>query len=232
MINKITTLGTYGGGLGDMLQYTTLPELFYRHGSKCYLSKNSYYRNSGIKDLLLMNPYLYGESDFVPNGGSVIYNGWDYELNNIIKLQEKNHGFEVFNELPIIYYKPKFIIEYIDKNIIDFGCNSANGLYDYDKMGNFLENLDNKQSYVLIDNIKNNGIIKTIKPKDIFDFCDILYSCNSLTTVFSGASSLASAISRMKSSFEIVVYLWDSLESVEDEPQFRYPGQTFKHFKI
>jgi len=47
------------GGLGDNLQYSTLPELFSKKGYDVYISNNNKVRNNEIFDLIWkMNPYI------------------------------------------------------------------------------------------------------------------------------------------------------------------------------
>ena len=55
-------LGAYFGGLGDQLQFSTLPEEFYKQqGRETYLADGSNFRNKEIYDLVWgENPYIKG----------------------------------------------------------------------------------------------------------------------------------------------------------------------------
>ena len=61
------------GGLGDHLQFSTLPEEFfkkYKKKVKTYIFENSSFRNKEIYDLVWKkNPFIYGISKSKPNSG-------------------------------------------------------------------------------------------------------------------------------------------------------------------
>ena len=59
------------GGLGDALQYSTLPEQFWKQkGQNTYLYEGYKTRNSEIYDLVwARNPYVLGQSSGRPNAG-------------------------------------------------------------------------------------------------------------------------------------------------------------------
>ena len=59
------------GGLGDNLQYSTLPELYNTLGHEFYISSKNVYRNPEIYKLVWeLNPYVKGISDEEYNVGS------------------------------------------------------------------------------------------------------------------------------------------------------------------
>ena len=100
------------GGLGDHLQFSTLPEEFfkkYKKKVKTYIFENSSFRNKEIYDLVWKkNPFIYGMSKFKPNSGHL--NEIKFPKNkkkNIIQNWEFAHSIKSTNKYPKIYYKPK-----------------------------------------------------------------------------------------------------------------------------
>ena len=98
------------GGLGDNLQYSTLPELFSRKGFDVYISVNNKVRNQEIFDLVWgQNPYVKGISVDSPNAGECKNWNWPSEEQNEYSMHriEMSHGFEKTNFFPKIYYVPQ-----------------------------------------------------------------------------------------------------------------------------
>ena len=104
-------LSAFHGGLGDNLQFSTLPEEFHKQqGRDTYIWSQASFRNQEIYDLVWgCNPYVKGVKDgrrtagdtpeinFVnPNGYYSSITNWEYL-----------HGLEPTNSLPKIYYEPK-----------------------------------------------------------------------------------------------------------------------------
>ena len=116
-------LGSYFGGLGDNLQFSSLPEEFSKQqGRDTYIVSETTFRNKEIYDLVWgCNPYVKGvkegkrtagdipEINFVnPNGYYSSITNWEYL-----------HGLKPTNNLPKIYYKPKKIEGYEDTILVD-----------------------------------------------------------------------------------------------------------------
>lgn len=103
----IYRLRSYHGGLGDEIQFTTLPELLTKQGHEVYLLKNSTevlpYRNDAIKNFVWgANPYIKGELEGEWNLGDLpnLYKNTDGDF---IKNWERAFGFEPQNSLPNLY---------------------------------------------------------------------------------------------------------------------------------
>jgi hypothetical protein len=224
-------LNGYGGGLGDWLQYSTIPELAYKNGVDCYIYSNAPFRNEQTLNLLLKNPYLKGLTDELPNGGSMLYRTWDPELNNIIKIQEYNHGFHPLNIKPIIYYQPKLLKNFLNKEIVDFNSISTDGLYNQEKIQNYLDGLSSDTILLNNKNYKLNGKINYFT-KDIFGYCDVIYSCKKFICLHSGGSTLTSAISRFRADLENIVFIPEEFDIVKDIAShvFIFDGQQYKKF--
>lgn len=110
----IYRLRSYHGGLGDELQFSTLPELLTAQGHEVYLLKDPQnkqvmpLRNGSIKELVWdSNPYIKGEIEGEWNLGDIP--GVKY-INNtgvFIRNWEKAFGADSgWNRFPAIYKKP------------------------------------------------------------------------------------------------------------------------------
>ncbi len=100
------------GGLGDHLQFSTLPEEFYKKYKKkikVYIFKDSSFRNSEIYDLVWKkNPYVVGKSKLIPNAGHIDEIKFPKKkFGNIIQNWEYAHNIKSKNKFPKIYYRPK-----------------------------------------------------------------------------------------------------------------------------
>jgi hypothetical protein len=97
------------GGLGDNLQFSTLPELYSNLGYKVFISNNNACRNKETYDLVWkLNPYISGISEKAPNAGSI--KGIRIFGNNPVKNMELSHNLNCGNRKYLkLYYKPKYI---------------------------------------------------------------------------------------------------------------------------
>jgi hypothetical protein len=63
-VNKTIVIHQQYGGLGDNLQYSTLPELYSKQGYDVYIHTNNVVRNKEIHDLVWeLNPYIKGKEE-------------------------------------------------------------------------------------------------------------------------------------------------------------------------
>jgi len=100
------------GGLGDHLQFSTLPEEFYKkykNKVKVYISESSSFRNKEIYDLVWKkNPFISGISKLKPNAGHIQEIKFPQDKKkNIIQNWEYAHNLKNVNKFPKIYYKPR-----------------------------------------------------------------------------------------------------------------------------
>lgn len=194
------------GGLGDNLQFSTLPELYYNIGIDFYISEQNVYRNSEIKQLVWdVNPYVKGFSSNPYNIGSVNSYNRKYPNKSIVYNIEALHGFEPKNSIPKIYYVPKNIEELKDKIVLDISCVSNVPPSHFDMNNIINKNMrDKKIVQVLFKNEISNSLKinntfyydETIKVNSIFEYCDIIHSCFYFICYFSGQSVLASALNK------------------------------------
>jgi hypothetical protein len=135
-MNKKIIIEQPWGGLGDNLQFSTLPELGKKLGYDVYVSNKNVYRNNDIKKLVWdLNPYLCG---FTDEGGNIPREKLKLKNNNIISDIEEWAFGECFNTVPKIYYEPNEIqglsdLYIIDPNYVSRGIDFSNIMRKYDK---------------------------------------------------------------------------------------------------
>ena len=192
------------GGLGDNLQYSTLPEKFSKLGFETYISSMNVYRNNEIYDLVWKcNPFIKGISTERYNIGSCgNYNCFSNK--GIIFNQEIAHGLEPENEIPKIYYTPKHIPELSSSIFVDISGYSTKPNDDICYQDYITHNFKNHNIIIpefnenvnYSNKINNFSYTKTMKIDSIFQYCDVINSCKHFVCFFSGQSVLASAINK------------------------------------
>lgn len=186
---KIVLKHTYGG-LGDNLSQSTLPEVYTNMGYDVYLHVDQEYRNDGVKQLMELNPFIKGYSSrpVTTNIDLAIYEGkypfTSPNKNYISRLEYATFG-QSFNNYPKIYYKPNFIEEWKDKVFVDFDSVTIQD-HDIDK---FMGVAQTRHANLVINKVDYT-------PKDIFEYIDIIYSCDRFLCTYTGSMVLASAINR------------------------------------
>jgi len=197
-------------GLGDHLQHSTLPKLYNSLGKKVFISNKCKFRNEEIKELVWeTNPYVCGFSDMEPNAGMSclrtqeravkIWQPTHNSINNI----EKAHGFIPSNIGPEIFYSPKTISEYSNFLVFDATAYTVRSDYNKEILNCILEKefpddkilflKNNKISYSSDEDFSTNKY-ETITVNSIFEYCDVIKSCNKFVCLMSGGHSLAQAI--------------------------------------
>jgi len=201
------------GGLGDNLQFTTLPELYSKLGYKVYISSKNAYRNPEIYDLVWkLNPFISGVSDLPPNAGEC--RGYRIRTMNYMKNLELAHGLtDGCSEYPIIYYKPNLIPDLSNALIYDVTSISTNPSDESIRASFnsvFVKYPELNIKKITFANIKNrySGYFNHEKHviNSIFDLCDAIYSCKVFLVLHSGAAVLASAIKQDNATPELYVF--------------------------
>lgn len=212
------------GGLGDNLQFTTLPRLYSQRGIEFYLSNTNRYMNEDIYDVVWKyNPYVKGISDDPPNIGAGAPNLPSGVCDNVISASEIRHGFSGDGRYPEIYYKPNKLNELYNTTIVDFSAISTlkYGLYNMDSLFKQIENNLNFSECVMVYFKKNlrevrnillefsSGLTpKTIEIESLAHYADVLYSSKSYYSLHSGGHCLAAGIkNKYGNSIEINCFL-------------------------
>jgi hypothetical protein len=202
MSKPTIVIGQPWGGLGDNLQFSTLPQLYSEQGYDVYISNQNAIRNQEIYDLIWgMNPYIKGTLNSPPTAGAC--KGFHRHTDNPMKNMELMHGLSNGTQkYPIIYYKPKLISDL--SNCLLFDTTSIAQKYRNkriisDEFANVFSkypHLDKKR--VVFKHLPNRDDppfdTDTIEVNSIYEYCDMIYSCNVFLCLLSGQSALASAI--------------------------------------
>lgn len=211
--NAITLMQPWGG-LGDNLQFSTLPELFSLDNKPCYISNQNISRNQEIEDLVwTTNPFIQGISTKVPNAGSALP-PMDGHNPSYIKRIELSHELKASSRAPKLYISPLLIEKLRGKTLIDLSAAGLGGgdekkirktvsrFFPKNRLTRFFSKyiFDSSScvqiSFVNFQPNKNVVIdgIEEIKCNSLEEYCSILYSIDNLITVHSGAHSLGVSI--------------------------------------
>jgi hypothetical protein len=200
-------LSAYHGGLGDNLQFTTLPEEFYKQQNReTYIWDKASFRNPEIYELLWeCNPYVKGIKSGDWNAGDTPDIPYSNVMGNPILNWEKLHGLNPTNKYPKIYYQPERHFDVKDIFLVDFSHISID--YNSDKLKQSFENVRNRfhdKKFVSVSFQKTINAQKLntyqfdfdgyIEVENIFRYCDLISSVYGLLALSSGASHLSSAL--------------------------------------
>ena len=203
-------LKAWHGGLGDALQFSTLPEEFYKQqGRKTYIVEDAPFRNPEIYDLVWdKNPYVHGKKAGVWNAGDLAEIPYQQlcmdgkGTGNMISNWELFHGLKPVNTHPKIYYEPEIHDGFKDVFIVDYTSTTID--YDQNELKRILE--DTKKEYpdkrfLSVDFVKsvssnsyNIDYDGYVEVESIFRYCDLIASSYGILTLSSGASHMSSAI--------------------------------------
>lgn len=217
-------LGPYFGGLGDSLQFSTLPEEFYKQqGRETYLMDGTTFRNKEIYDLVWeLNPYVKGIKEGERNAGDLSkFEPFENHTGNWISNWEYLHGLTPTNIRPKIYYTPQKIDKHQDSILVDLSSitinhNNTGYGYDLEKVGSVYQKLRTKYSdkkfvQIEFENDIGENVNKyfpetdeKIKVNSIFEYCDLINSSFGICCFYSGSMVLATAIQRFNENLKIL----------------------------
>ena len=235
MANKDIIISQPWGGLGDNLQFTTLPELYSKLGYKVYISSTNAYRNPEIYDLVWkLNPYVEGISDKPENAGACknYRNNPEYSF---IKNVELQHGLtNGYRDYPVLYYEPKIIQDLSNVVLYDVTSISSNPNDNtihacFESVFNiYRESTIKKIEFTKINNRESSYFLhQTYKINTIFDMCDALYSCKAFIGLFSGAAVLASTLNQNKQDPKIHIF---KPSGVPPPPYYYFKNATYTQY--
>ena len=210
-------IGAWHGGLGDSLQFSTLPEQFYKQqGRETYVADGCSFRNKEIYDLVWgCNPYIKGVKEGIRNAGDIPEidfvnpNGYTSSITN----WEELHGLKPTNKHPKIYYEPKKLEGYEDTILVDLSSislrhdgnkNTYPPAYDADEVLVEYNNLRKRypeKKFAKVQFSQDLGTNSfsfdsdgTVIVDSIFHYCDLMNSAYGIIGLYSGQSALSSAI--------------------------------------
>lgn len=194
-------MSTYGG-VGDNLQHSWIPIIFSQMGYDVYVSNRIPYRNPEIKELVWdLNPYIKGYSDEEPNCGDIPTIIYKHKGLGFLENWQVAHGLVPEIRYPLVYYPPKKVKEVKGKILIDLTAQSSNGIYDHEKLREYIRNAYPREDVVIA--VFKEGIsfpvifldgYDLIFVENIFHYCDMIHSCKKFVSLLSGANVLASAL--------------------------------------
>jgi hypothetical protein len=208
------------GGLGDNLQFSTLPELYARQNVGFYLSSRNKCRNAEILSTVWAgNPYVKGILNESANIGAITnesrLGGYRIDIPFIARI-EMAHGFKPAGKFPVIYDVPDLREELFGKVLIDLSSVSEQGCGD--SLLRFLQctlawyklrHEDLLQIRFLNYSSQKGLVFNDIPFVDVGslrDYASVLYSVSSLITVHSGAQSLAVAVRSIPGARLVKIY--------------------------
>lgn len=234
------------GGLGDHLAFSTIPKVCHENGYEFYLSNRSKFRHTDTLELVWkLNPYFKGLTNEEPNCGHGNYTNlenFNYNLslhrNFEIKMGFENTVLENNSKYGIIYYVPKKLIEYNECILLDLHSFSQTN-YNSEKIKSEISKYINCKIISIIPSygtpVEMNDFFKTfnieyITTKDIFNYCDLIFSCKKFICLWSGGSVLASIIkNQYKPDLEIDCFTFntDLNWGVTDKLMFWYENINY-----
>ena len=215
-------LSAYHGGLGDNLQFSTLPEEFHKQqGRDTYISSQASFRNQEIYDLIWgCNPYIKGIKDGDWSAGDTPDRHRVIE-SDCISNWESLHGLKPTNKYPKIYYEPEKISSF--DNVILVDLSSISITYDAEKILKLYDAVKKTHegmvflSVEFTNKIKGATIIEpdvtgVVEIESIFTYVDLMYSSFGVISLHSGQNHLAAAIKNQYNNDLEVYCLMDEYE--------------------
>jgi len=208
-------IAAYHGGLGDNLQFSTLPEEFaVQQGRDTYVWDRAFFRNPEIAQLVWgTNPYIKGIKGGQWNAGDIPEIKFENVAGNSIASWEQLHGLEPVNKYPKIYYQPNKV-DLKDVILVDISTITRD--YDHEKLLKVYEDIRKEHPGKVFAKVEFQNEINTRKGIDIahdgkhvtypvpvdgkipivniFAYADAMASSFGLISVHSGQSHLSSAI--------------------------------------
>lgn len=230
------------GGLGDNLQFTTLPRLFSERGDDFYISAQNTYRNPEIYDFCWKdNPYVKGIAKNSPNIGSCAPDLQHGTTDNIVSAAEIRHGFSGDGRYPEIYYEAKLLEEYKDKTIVDLSAhtllrNNVGEFYDADKLFSLVEqSVPDDALFVTFKNVNSLSLAggfpfeqNELVIESIFQYANIIHSSKSYFCLYSGGNSMAAAVKyKCKSDVELNCFLHGTVQEHKDKGFFIFDNVNY-----
>lgn len=227
-------IATPWAGLGDHLQFSTLPELYSKQGHTVWIHKDAPYRNKEIRKFVWgSNPYVAGYTDMEPNvGGGFAH--VRHITDSIVSDWEVAHGFGVQNHYPKLYYVPDTDGMRFEKTIlIDLTC--VSDTYDRDTLLRAVDvlierdlkhtNLEHKAVAFTNSNVFTEEHVINDFPitfiHSLAHYADALSNCAGIITLMSGAAVLASTIKGDTGNQSIDVLM------AQDKPIFKFKNANY-----
>lgn len=241
-------LRSYHGGLGDELQFSTLPEALNNLGHEVYLLKDPQgkhvkpFRNEEIKKLVWdTNPHILGEMEGPWNLGDIPAISYKNTTGCFIQNWERAFGVDSgFNLRPQVYLAPAPTEQFdvlIELSSITLKYNESHTIKKVCSMLDLMEWIDCRvpPSGAKIAQIQgphqNNamtvGGVQAVSG-NLIDIWNMLCSCKVFITLNSGLHSLAAAAKRFNPNLHIICLLpGKDADWIQEQKKFVYPGVRY-----
>lgn len=235
------------GGLGDNLAHSIIPELCYKAGIPCYLSKQNACRNQSIYDIIWdNNPYISGTRDSTdlswlketPQVAEITIDGitTKHKIINQITSVQMGYGFRPEFIYPKIYFLPEALSEFAESTVVDFSAHTISDYYNEDLLQTAYKQLLNKLNISEEDIVSlipkiNYGKIYTLSQnivhiENLYNFCNIIASAKNFITLHSGASHLAATIkNHMQLDLEIYTFTFNKF--IYNHTDYNFPNINY-----
>ena len=216
---------SYFGGLGDTLQFSTLPEMFYEKGDEVFLTDDAPFRNKNTRSLIWdLNPYVKGQLNTPWTLGDIPNRIYENKCNDFIKNWEHIHGLEPRNSFPKIYYIPKNDISNIE-TLVDLG--SITVPYDVDKVVKYIKNNFLNIKLIINPNSPTDNFgFETIHIDSLKDYVDLINCCKTVISLNSGPHMLAGSIRHINKTFRQICIMSSHSYYNTSESWFDYQMRT------
>lgn len=199
------------GGLGDNLQFSTLPRRLKELGKNVYVKSDAYYRNDEIRDVVWgCNPYVDGYVTGPASAGDDCdrYHYFGVYENHIMNV-EWSHGLLPESTSPELHYVPNVIPNVKGRPVVDISAISTASKYRASET-HLLEILKqvpeeailvNYTAQIVVGNAKHTQDVynlsiprETIDVGNLRELCDLIHTCDSFYCLHSGAEVLATGL--------------------------------------
>ena len=229
-------IATPWAGLGDHLQFSTLPELYSKQGHTVWLHKDAPFRNKEIRKFVWgTNPYVAGFTDLPPNAGGGFAHV-RHVTDSIVSDWEVAHGFGVQNHYPKLYFEPDTDgLQFQDTILIDLTC--VSDTYDRHKLHDavfriieddkYYRKLKHRQVLFTGTNIftEEHPLLgedaRVTHIHSLEHYADALSNCAGIITLMSGAAVLASTLKGDTGNQRIDVIM------AQDKPIFKFRNAKY-----
>jgi hypothetical protein len=231
------------GGLGDNLQFTTLPRLYSEIGEEFYLSIHNRYRNSEIYEFCWRdNPYVRGMLNEYPTIGASSPDITKGTTNNIVSAAEIRHGFSGEGRYPEIYYDAKIVEDMEDKILVDLSAytlinNGLDKFYNVDSLFDLVDGSIPRENvrFITFKNVDISYLSggfdfenQEIEIESIFQYADLIHSCKEYYCLYSGGSCMAAAIkNKCNSKVKINCFLYGTVQEHLDKAFFIFDNINY-----
>ena len=229
------------GGLGDNLQFTTLPRLFSEKGVDFFVSQHNTYRNPEIYEFCWANnPYVKGIVSNVANIGHVHLIFKKEELIILYLLQRYVWIFGS-GRYPEIYYDAKVLDEYKDKTIVDLSAhtllkNNVGEFYNADYLFFLVGQLVPEDAlFVSFKNVNSLSLSggfpfesNELVVENIFEYANIINSAKRYFCLYSGGNSMAAAVKYKETvNVELNCFLHGTVQEHKDKGFFIFDNVNY-----